>query len=198
MTTAILARMGNSFVVKEHVGLFKAASNYDIYDPATGKLLLTCREPKLGLLTKILRFTDYKRMTPFALEVRTETSELLLEVKRGVALFRSRVTVTDNQGRTLGVFQQKLLSIGGKFDVLDANGQVACTLKGKWTGWDFSFAQGEMELARVTKKWSGIGKELLTSADNYVLHISPSVPTDHSVRALIMAAVLCIDKVLKE
>ena len=76
--------------------------------------------------------------------------------------------------------------------------KVACTLKGEWTGWDFRFARGETELARVTKKWSGIGKELLTTADNYVLDISSSVRNDLSVRALIMAAVLCIDKVLKE
>ena len=198
MTTSTLAQMGNSFAVKEHVGLFKAASNYDIFDLTTGKLLLTCREPKLGLLTKILRFTDFKRMTPFALEVRTEASQLILEVKRGIAFFRSRVNVSDSDGRLLGTFQQKLLSIGGKFDVLDANDQVACTLQGKWTGWDFRFVQGDTELARVTKKWSGIGKELLTTADNYVLDISPSVANNHSVRALIVAAVLCIDKVLKE
>jgi uncharacterized protein YxjI len=190
--------MGNTFLVKEHVGLLKAASNYDISDLATGKLLLTCREPKLNLLTKILRFTDYRRMTPFALEVRTETGELVLEVKRGIAFFRSRVNVTDSAGRTLGTFKQKLFSIGGKFDVLDASGQLACTLKGQWTGWDFRFAQSDRELARVTKRWSGIGKELLTTADNYVLDISSSVANDHSVRALIMSAVLCIDKVLKE
>ena len=27
----------NRFLVKEHVGVFKAANNYDIYDPETGK-----------------------------------------------------------------------------------------------------------------------------------------------------------------
>jgi uncharacterized protein YxjI len=198
MTTCTLAQMGNSFAVKEHVGLFKAASNYDIFDLRTGKLLLTCREPKLSKLTKILRFTKYGRMTPFALEVRTEASQLIIEVKRGAAFFRSRVTVSDGDGRLLGTFQQKLLSIGGKFDVLDANDQVACTLQGKWTGWDFRFVQGDTELARVTKKWSGIGKELLTTADNYVLDISPSVANNDSIRGLIIGAVLCIDKVLKE
>ena len=52
----------NVFLVKEHVGMFKAASNYDIYDPETGGVILECREEKLGILTKILRFTDYKRM----------------------------------------------------------------------------------------------------------------------------------------
>ena len=57
---------------------------------------------------------------------------------------------------------------------------------------------GESELAQVSKKWSGIGKELFTSADNYVLEMSDSVPTDNPVRQLILAAVMCIDMVLKE
>jgi uncharacterized protein YxjI len=71
-------------------------------------------------------------------------------------------------------------------------------LKGKWTGWNFKFLAGDYELAHVTKKWAGIGKELCTSADNYVLEVSEDVPTDNAVRQLILAAVMCIDMVLKE
>ena len=43
----------------------RAANNYDILDPNNQELIMTCREEKLGGFTKILRFTDYKRMTPF-------------------------------------------------------------------------------------------------------------------------------------
>jgi len=53
-------------------------------------------------------------------------------------------------------------------------------------------------LAKVSKKWGGLSKELFTSADNYILQISEEVPPDQPVRQLIMAAVLCIDMVLKE
>ena len=48
----------NTYFVKEHVGLFKAANNYDILDPQTNEIILLCREPRLGLITKALRFTD--------------------------------------------------------------------------------------------------------------------------------------------
>jgi uncharacterized protein YxjI len=50
----------------------------------------------------------------------------------------------------------------------------------------------------VTKKWGGLGRELFTSADNYVLQISDQVPPNHPLRQLIMGAVMCIDMVLKE
>ena len=186
------------FLVKEHVGLFKAASNFDVFDLNTGDQVFECREPNLGLFTRVFRFTDQKRLTPFQVEIRDMDGNLVVEVSRGIAFFLSHVRVHDGNGAPIGAFKQKLFSIGGAFNVLDTSDNVVCELKGKWTSWDFRFVAGEQELARVTKKWSGLGKELLTSADNYVLEISDAVPRDSAIRKLIFAAVMCIDFVLKE
>jgi uncharacterized protein YxjI len=185
--------------VKEHVGMFKASSNFDIYDPQTQQIILNCREENLGIFTKIFRFTDYKRMTPFNIEIKTTTGQKVVTVRRGVSLFLSTVEVLDENDVVIGKFKQKFFSIGGKFEVLDANERPLCTLKGKWTGWDFKFVSSDnKEFATVTKKWAGLGKEMFTSADNYVLQIGQDVPENHPLRQLIMAAVMCIDFVLKE
>ena len=188
----------NLFFVKEHVGMFKAANNYDILDPNNQELIMTCREEKLGAFTKILRFTDYKRMTPFEIDIKTQSGENVLTVKRGVSLFLSKVEVLDHNNKLVGSFKQKIFSIGGKFDVLDTKDNVLCHLKGKWTSWDFKFLNDKMEYAYVSKKWSGFGKELFTSADNYMLSINEKVEKDDPIRLLILAAVMCIDMVLKE
>ena len=188
----------NLFLIKEHRGILKAATNFDIFDPHTGDLLLECREERLGTLTSFLRFTDYKRNTPFDIEVRLPGGEQVIRLTRGVSIFLSQVEVRDDLDRVIGGFKQKFFTVGGAFDVLDAQGQVLCSLEGKWTGWDFRFLVGERELAHVTKKWAGIGKELFTSADNYVLAIAPEVGENDPVREMILAAVLCIDMVLKE
>ena len=188
----------DTYLVKEHVGLFKAANNFDLYDPATGEIVLLCREESLGMFTRLLRFTDYKRYTPFDVSVRTPDGQLVAQVKRGIAILRSTIEVRDGRGRLFGTFRQKLFSIGGAFDILDVSDKVVCTLKGKWTGWEFRFLSGTTELAKVTKKWAGIGKELFTSADNYVIAVDPSVPVEGPTRPLIVAAVLCIDMVFKE
>lgn len=192
------ALRNNLFFIKEHVGIFKAANNYDILDPHSQQKILECREPDLGFFSKLLRFTDYKRFTPFNVVVSTPEGQKVLSVRRGVSIFLSKVEVLDESDRVVGFFKQKLFSIGGKFDVLDAQEQVACTLKGKWTSWDFRFVQGSAELAAVSKKWAGLGKELFTSADNYMLSIDPGVPANDQRRLLIVAAVMCIDMVLKE
>ena len=189
----------NLFLVKEHVGMFKAANNYDIYDAETNEVIMHCREPNLGLLSKMFRFTDYKRMTPFDIEITTPDGEPVCRVTRGISIFLSKVSVFDEENTLIGGFKQKLFSIGGAFHVLDTADEPVCTLKGKWTSWSFRFlAPGDVELAQVSKKWAGLGKELFTSADNYVLSIADNVPEDNPVRQLILSAVMCIDMVLKE
>lgn len=188
----------NLFFIKEHVGMFKAANNYDIYKPDNQEMIMSCREENLGFFTKLLRFTDYKRMTPFNVEIKTPSGEKVLTIKRGISIFLSTVEVFDENENLIGKFKQKFFSIGGKFDVIDNNEKTLCTLKGKWTSWDFKFVKEEIEFAHVSKKWAGIGKELFTSADNYMLEIDEKVPHDNSIRILIMAAVMCIDMVLKE
>ncbi|MBA6353217.1 MULTISPECIES: LURP-one-related/scramblase family protein [unclassified Colwellia] len=188
----------NTYIIKEHVGLFKAANNYDIYDPETGDIIMECREPNLGFFTKMLRFTDYKTMTPFDVQIRTPDDQRIIRIQRGISLFISKVTVFDCDGNAVGYFKQKLFSIGGKFDIFDNQDQLVCQLKGNWVGWNFRFMDGNDELAHISKEWGGIGKELFTSADNYALEISADVPEDHPIRKLILAAVMCIDMVLKE
>ena len=186
------------FLVKEHVGAFKAANNFDIYDPQTGEIILHCREPNLRGFAKLLRFSDYKRFTPFDLHVTTVDGNPILRASRGSAFLRSNVSVFDEDDQVLGTFKQRLLSVGGAFEVLDEHGKALCQLIGKWTGWDFRFVAGDRELAHVAKKWAGIGKEMFTSADNYILEIDEAVPANSALRQLILSAVLCIDMVLKE
>lgn len=188
----------NVFLIREHVGVFKAANEFDVFDLQSGAKLLECREPHLGGFAKLLRFTDSKRMTPFEIVVRTPDGKPVLKVKRGVSFFLSKVQVFDENDCYVGGFHQKLFSIGGRFDVLDASGAQVCTLSGKFASWEFRFFSPSRDYATVTKKWAGLRKELFTSADDYVLGIKDSVAADDPVRLLIVAAVMVIDMVLKE
>jgi uncharacterized protein YxjI len=124
-------------------------------------VILECREDNLGFFTKMLRFTDYRRMTPFELEIRTPQGQKVITIKRGATFLRSTVEVIDDRSNVIGKFRQRLLSIGGKFDVLDPNDQLLCNLQGKILGWDFKFTSSDnKEFATVTKKWAGLGKEM--------------------------------------
>ena len=188
----------NLYFVKEHVGMFKSANNFDIYDPTTQEMIMACREDNLGFFTKIFRFTDYKRLTPFEIKVKTGDGKEVLTVKRGATFWLSNVQVFNERQELVGTFKQKFFSLGGKFAVLSPEGKELCMLEGKWTSWEFKFVKDRLEFAHVSKKWSGLGQELFTTADNYMLSISENVPPNNPLRILILAAVLCIDMVLKE
>lgn len=188
----------NTFFVKEHVGYFKAANAYDVLDPATGQIIGTVRETIPNFLIKLLKFTKMKTSLPFTVDIFDDDGKKLMTLKRGFTLFRSSVNVLGVNDQKLGRYQQKLLSLGGKFEILDSIDQPVAMLQGDWKGWNFTFKDKEgRELAKVTKKWSGLGKELFTSADNYAVDVNPQV-TEQGLKMLVLSAAFCVDMVLKE
>ena len=94
----------NLYLVKEHIGIFKAANNYDIHDPESGEILMECREPNLGWITKALRFTDYKSMTPFDVQIKTPNDDRIVRIQRGISIFLSKVQVRDHNNELIGGF----------------------------------------------------------------------------------------------
>ena len=190
----------NLYLFKEHLGLIKAHNNYDIFDPESKEMILHCREKNLNFFYKIVRifFKDYKRMTPFEIEIKGLTGKKILKVKKGVSLFLSKIRVYDENDNIVGIFKQRFFPFGNNFDMLDKSENLVCKLKGNFIGWNFKFLRGDSEVGLVTKKWAGIGKEMFTSADNYVLEIKDKVEKDSPLRLLILAAVICIDMVIKE
>ncbi len=184
------------FFVKEHRNTFKVSNSYDILDVKSKEVIMNCKE-EIGFGTKFMRTLGYKKLAPFKIVVKTANGEPVLTVKRGFSLFLSKVEVFDEHNNLVGQFKQKFNLGAAKFDVLDPSGHTLCTLKGEWSSWDFKFANDKEVFALVTKKWAGLGKELFSTADNYMLKIDPSVGCDTNFRVLILAAVMCIDIVLK-
>jgi len=188
----------NMFFVREKIGAFKAVNEYDFLDPESEQMVFQSTE-EIGWFTKLLRFSDYKTISPFNVIIGDPGGKQVIRVSRGFSFFRSRVTVFDDADRPVGRFLQKLLSIGGAFRLLDMNDNEMGMLQGDWTSWDFTFQGSDGgEIGRVTKEWAGIGKEMFTTADNYMLVIDDSVPGNHPLRMMILGAVVCIDMVLKE
>jgi uncharacterized protein YxjI len=188
---------GRAFGVKEHVGAFRAANQFDITD-GSGRVVLHCREPNLGIFTRLLRFTEYKKNTPFNCEVRDLRGRLVFRVSRGVSLFLSTVRVTDAADRLVATFEHKIFSIGGRFTITLPNGVSAGEVRGHWTSFDFAVTFGGRHVAQVTKQWRSLGVELFTSADQYAVVFDNDIADDDPARLLSLAAALVVDFILKE
>ena len=187
------------YLVKERVAFMKLSDTYDIFDPETGQQVGIAKEVVPGYI-KALRFLVKKQLLPTSVEIRAaEDAPAQVTLRRGVTLFRSKVHVFGAGGVLLGHFHSKLLSLGGGFHVYDNAGTKVAEVKGDWKGWNFKLLAADgRELGTVTKKWAGIGKELFTSADNYMIAISDGYEPDEGRMGLLLAAGLAIDIVFKE
>lgn len=190
-----------SYFIREHAGLLKMSDTYDILDPETQGQLGIAKE-KPGALIHLLRLFINKRLLPtkvFIYEGADHENEekLLFSIQRGVTLFRSRVDICDQQGVSVGWLKSKALSLGGAFYVFDASDNEIAFVKGNWKGWTFKFLdKSENEIGTITKKWAGLGKELFTSADNYIIALNDEPSPGKAV--LLLAAGLAVDTIYKE
>jgi uncharacterized protein YxjI len=105
----------------------------------------------------------------------------------------------DQTGKPIGYLRSKLFSLGGGFYVYDMSDRQVAEVKGDWKGWNFQMLDaGGKELGTVTKKWAGIGRELFTSADNYMIALNDTTQANPALAALLLTAGLAIDIVFKE
>ncbi|MBD3675740.1 MAG: oxidoreductase [Planctomycetaceae bacterium] len=190
----------HQFVVKEHYGLLKMTDAYDILDPETQQKVGMARENISGGM-KLLRLLINKRLLPTAVDV-TEGEEggaIAFRITRGFTFLRARVMVEDSSGEHIGYFKSKVFSLGGGFYVYDMQDNQVAEVKGNWKGRNFKFlSPSGNELGLVDMKWGGIGKELFTSADTYMVSLDEDAAQNRIATILLLAAALAIDIVFKE
>ena len=190
-----------TYFIREHVGLMKLSDTYDILDPETQEQLGIAKE-KPGALILVLRFLVNKRLLPTKVFVYAggdpeDATKLLFSIKRGCTFLRSKVDICDSRGTVVGWFKSKVFSLGGAFYVFDAAGTQVAMVKGDWKGWNFRFLdKAENEIGTITKRWAGIGKELFTSADSYMIALNQEPTPAKAI--LLLAAGLAVDTIYKE
>lgn len=186
-------------LVKERVAVLKLTDVYDLVDPTTGRPIGLAREEPQPW-AKWLRLLVKKIFLPTDVRIyESESAPPVLTLHKSAGFLRHRVTVSKAHGQVIGRFTSKLFSLGGGFFAHDATGQQVAEIKGDWKGWNFRFLDGSgRELGKVTKKWAGIGKELFTTADTYIIALEERASPAADSAALLLAAGLAIDMVFKE
>ena len=187
-----------TFFIKERVAMLKLTDVYDILDPANGQTIGIAKEEPPAW-AKWLRLVIKRHVMPTAINVyEVEGQPPVVSVKRGFTFLRSKLNVVSG-GRSLGYFKTKLLSISAGFLVYDHADQQVAEVKGNWKGRDFRFFnKNGREIGTVTKKWAGLAKELLTSADNYIISLTDLSGAGPDASTLLLAAGLSVDLVYKK
>lgn len=107
--------------------------------------------------------------------------------------FFSRLHVRDASGRALGSLRRRFSVFTRRLSLEDGNGQVIAEVKGPFfRPYTFMVYQQGMEVARLTKRWSGVLREAFTRADTFQVQFSgPS--RDRDFASLVLAASFAID-----
>jgi uncharacterized protein YxjI len=188
-----------NYFIREHLGVFKLKDTYDILDPDTNEQIGLASEATPSWAVW-LRLLVKKNLLPLTVVVREHAEAApVLRIERGWTFWRAKVRVLDAHDNELGYFRSKLLSLNGGFHVYNPQDEQVAEIKGSWKSWDFKFidAAGQ-ELGVVTKQWGGLGKELFTTADNYLISVHDAAGGSQATKALLLAAGLAIDTVFHE
>lgn len=133
-----------------------------------------------------------KSSRPFTLELRTPDGAVLLRLKRPWHWWLSHLDVEDGMGRPLGSIQQRFAFFERLYEVRGTSGEVLAMLRGPFfKPWTFNVEQNGLEVGKIQKQWSGLGKELFTSADNF--GVTLGAIEDPRLRTLVVAATFLID-----
>ena len=170
---------------------FETRNKYRIRDE-NGRDLLYAAEQQKGLLGFLGR-QAFGHWRSFEVHFFDNARQ---PVMRGVHPFRwffQCLELRSRDGRLIGTIERQFSILTKRFHVQDAQGRVVLKVTSAyWRVWTVPFIRGGQEHARVAKKWSGLGSELFTDRDNFLVeYLERSLTEDE--RALVLAAAIYID-----
>ena len=185
-------------VVNQKAKLVELTNQYVIRD-AQGEDIGYMQQEGQSKVRKVLRFaTDVDQFLTHRLALYDTEGTKLLQLVRPAKIFKSKVSVEDGSGNSIGSIVQR--NVFGKigFELLNHEGRELGRIQAEnWRAWDFAIVNNDgKEVGRIDKKFVGVLKAVFTPADNYIVDIDPTLEGD--IRLLTIAAAIAVDTALKQ
>lgn len=194
--TSLLDR--NRVIINQKAKLIELTNEYRMRDE-DGNDVGVIRQEGQSSLKKLARFVSaLDQFMTHTLAVYDESDQKVLELVRPRKVVKSRLLVSDGIGQPVGVIVQKNVFGKIRFGLEDATGQELGEIQAEnWRAWNFSIVDVTgQEVGRITKTWEGFAKTMFTTADDYVLDVSPSL--SGTLRQLTFASAAGVDTALKQ
>ena len=114
-----------------------------------------------------------------------------MEMNRPFYWFFSDLQIT-SESKVVGHIYQRFAFIFRRYDLADARGNIFARIRAPfWRIWTFTIlsANGN-EIAKISKKWGGILREVFTDADKFLIEFEGLTS---SQKAVVFAAGISID-----
>lgn len=184
-------------VVSQKAKLFEVKAEYAVYNQH-GQRIGSVREVGQNFMKKAMAVRAEENRTR-RLQVVDTHGRVLMAITRPAKLVRSKVMVRDASGAEIGEIVQKNFGFIGKvrFGLESGRKPVGSINCEDWNAWDFNIQDATgSEVARITKTWAGMAKEMFTKGDKYVVQIHR--PLEDPLRSLVIASALAVDTALRQ
>ena len=167
---------------------FETANRYEILTPG-GQSLLYAYEESGGMARFFL-----KTHRPLDIHVIDPDGRPILSASRDFFWFLSHLHVSDGSGNHIGTLNRQFTVLKRRFTLTDSNdrpfGQILGSPFRRYTF--FVQNSNNREIGRITKQWSGLGREAFTDADTFEVQFS-DVERSHEARLMLLASAFAID-----
>jgi hypothetical protein len=171
---------------------FETRNKYAIFDD-TGAPCGTLVERGSGV-GHFLRRIFFRSHRPFEIDIFNSAGQPSLALSRPFFFFFSDIAVTRSTGEFLGSAHRRFGFINKRYDLRDAQGNTFATVRSSlFKIWTFAIRDvNDQEVARISKKWTGVLKEVFTDADNFLVEFG-TASWSPSQRAVILATSISVD-----
>lgn len=171
---------------------FEVKNTYEVFERDVP--VLRVREQGKGLWSLLKRLFLGPMRPLHVLVSDIPTGEPLIELRRPFRFIFHRIDVSAIGGQAIGAVQKRWSWFRRIYDIESASGQPVAQLFGPiLKPWTFEIRVHDRVVGAVRKRWSGLGKELFTDADNFGVDLSGI--DDPKLKLLAFAAVVLIDVV---
>jgi uncharacterized protein YxjI len=168
---------------------FETANQYVVKD---GLNVVFDAAEESGSAEQLLGRMFLKAARPFTIHLSTADGTPALKLTRPFRFLFHEVEIHDTQGRLLGSVKRQFSVLSKRYLVHGTDGEAAYEILGPLLRpWTFKIlSQGE-QCGLICKKWSGLGKESFTDADNFGVEFPAGISTE--MKAVFLGAVFLID-----
>jgi uncharacterized protein YxjI len=131
-------------------------------------------------------------MRPYTLVIETPQGKPVLRLHAPFRFIHREILVTDAHSKRIGRVRKRFTFPHTRYDVYDASGRHLFEIaRGFVHIWTFTIRRDGVDHAVITKRWSGIGREVFTDADRFQLQFQQVI--DPVERRILLGALFLID-----
>jgi uncharacterized protein YxjI len=185
-------------VFNQKAKLIELVNEFKIFDEE-GTEIGVFRQEGQSTLKKVARFvSSLDQFMTHTIGVYDAGGTKVMQLVRPRKIMKSSVEVSDGIGSPVGTIRQQNVFGKIRFGLHDPTGQKIGEIQAEnWRAWNFAIVDvAGTEVGRITKTWEGLAKTMFTTADNYVLEVSPALRGP--LRQLAFASAVGVDTALKQ